>query len=53
METFNVEKIFEDLAGMAFASLPAGNDSNKPFFSQGLILTQTDVIDTGQGDVPQ
>jgi hypothetical protein len=49
MKTVNVEDAFQDVASLTLVHLSAGNDNDA---LQGLI-TQTDIGDPGQGNVPQ
>jgi hypothetical protein len=50
MEAVNVEDAFQNVASPTLVHLTAGNDSDA---FQGLVITQTDVVDPGQGHVPQ
>jgi hypothetical protein len=49
MEAVNVEDALQNVASLTLVHLSAGNDNDA---LQGL-LTQTDVVDPGQCNVPQ
>jgi hypothetical protein len=48
MEAINVEDAFQNVASATLVPLTAENDSDA---FQGLVITQTDVVDPGQCNV--
>jgi hypothetical protein len=46
MKAVNVENAFQNVACLTHVSLTTGNHGNA---RQGLVLTQTDIVDPGQG----